>query len=347
MSYPIAERRGARRLDPESDRIPGAGPTSRMYGLAVRLHELLWTWGLKRPRPAPLPVVSVGALTVGGAGKTPFVRWLAGRLFENGRRPAILSRGYRSDGGRTPRVVDPADPDFARDGDEPCLLARSLPEVPIVVSPDRVRSAAVAAGRGADLLLLDDGFQHRRLSREVDIVLWDRGAESSQERLLPAGFLREPVSALRRADIVVLVDRGDGFPDPPPQGPPMDRVFEARLMGGARQRLEEGSAVHALSGIADPGSFERMLGRLGLDVTGATRHADHHSFSFEEIEDAARRANAEGADFLAVTAKDHVRWPGDADDRLPVPAVFDLDVELMNEHRFLKTIEQLLRERVS
>jgi tetraacyldisaccharide 4'-kinase len=220
-------------------------------------------------------------------------------------------------------VVDAAAPDARRDGDEPALLARSLgPDVPVVVCPDRARGAAVAQGRGADVLVLDDGFQHRALHRDVDILLWDRSAVAARGRVLPAGLLREPAAGLRRAHVLVLVDRGDGPPDLPAHAPPA--VFRVRLETGSRQDLEAGRPVHALSGIADPRSFEGALKRLGLRLTGATRFSDHHRFSAAEVSAAAGRAGDEGADFLAVTAKDWMRWPRDPE--LPVPAVFDLAV---------------------
>ena len=338
MSHPVVDRRGLRRIEPGGRRALGARSGSRLYGLGVRLADLLWAAGLRRPQAASLPVVSVGSLTVGGSGKTPFVRWLARRLLEDGQRPAILSRGYRSSGGARPRVVDPERPDVRRDGDEPCLLARSLPDVPGVVSPDRLAASRLAAARGADVLLLDDGFQHRRLSRDVDIVLWDRGAELSYGRLLPAGFLREPLTALARADAIVLVDRGNGVPEAPAGGPGPDCTFVARLRTTTRHPLEPGTRVHALSGIADPASFERALGGLGLTVTGATRHADHHPFTLAEVREAARRAAGQEAAFLAVTAKDRVRWPRDPDGSIPVPAVFDLEVEVEKETELLGLI---------
>jgi tetraacyldisaccharide 4'-kinase len=238
--------------------------------------------------------------------------------------------------------VDASRPDAERDGDEPALLARSLPDVPVVVSPDRVRGAEIARRRNADVLLLDDGFQHRRMHRDLDVVLWDEGAVGSRGRLLPEGFLREPMSALARADLLLRIDRGNGLPPAPPLGPPPERTFCARLVCGARQRLEEGMKVHALSGIADPASFERALADLGLEVTGATRHADHHRYSADEVRQAARRGGEEGAGYLAVTAKDFVRWPRDCDPPLPVPAVFDLEVEVEAEDRFLQTLESVL-----
>lgn len=287
--------------------------------------KALYDSGMLPARRVPLPVVSIGALSVGGSGKTPFVLWLARRLREEDVPVAILSRGYGGNGGATPRVVDPTHPDAARDGDEPALMARTLPDVPVIVSPDRARGAALADGRGARLLLLDDGFQHRKLARDLDVVLWEAAAAASRGRLLPAGCLREPLSALHRADLVVLMDRGQG----PPPAPPIDVevVMNAKLVPVARQRLLQGTRVHALSGIGDPESFERGLETLGLVVTGATRYADHHAWRASEIRETLDRANGEEADVIAVTAKDWVRWPRGSGD-LPIPAVFDLAAEV-------------------
>jgi tetraacyldisaccharide 4'-kinase len=341
VSYPVVDLRGLRRVGA----VPAALalPAAWIFALGARVHHGLYDLGwLRRSRVRLAPVVSVGSLTAGGAGKTPMTRWLAARLLERGRRPAILSRGYRSSGGAAPRIVDPEDPDAARDGDEPALLARSLPQVPVVVSPNRARGAAVAVGRGADVLLLDDGFQHRRLHRDVDVVLWDRAGESSRGRLIPAGALREPPSALRRAHLIVAVDRGEGAPSAPPAAVRPERVFRARLVPFARQRIGSERAVHALSGVADPEAFERSLTRLGLRVTGATRFADHHPFSVRDVREASDRAAREGADFLAVTAKDHVRWPHAATGELPAPAVFDVEVEMDAGERFVDTVVSLL-----
>jgi tetraacyldisaccharide 4'-kinase len=210
--------------------------------------------------------------------------------------------------------------------------------VPVVVALDRTLGAAFAVRHGADVLVLDDGFQHRRLHRDADVVLWDLAAEGG--RLLPRGRLREPREGLRRAHLLVLVDRGDGAPPPPPEVP-AERVFRARLATVAKQRIEEGLAVHVLSGIADPESFERALVRLGLRVTGATRFADHHPFTAREVAQAAARAVGEGADCLAVTAKDWARWPGGSRD-LPVPAVFDVEVEVDDPGSFVERIMSLL-----
>ena len=339
MSYPVHDLRGLRRMP--GDEPPGGVrvAAAALYGLGTRADSLVWDLSLRTPRRVEWPVVSVGALTAGGAGKTPVVRWLAAALRDLGHKPGILSRGYLGDGGDAPRVVDPARPDAARDGDEPVLLARSLPDVPVVVGVDRAQGAALAASRGAKILLLDDGFQHRRLHRDFDLVLWDRRAEAARGALLPAGPLREPLSALRRASAVLLVDRGDGAPVAPPGA---DTVWVARLVPGAQLRISRGSAVHAVSGVANPESFERSLGTLGLRVTGATRFSDHHPFTVGEIRAAVSRAAEQSADFLAITSKDWMRWPREAEG-LPVPCVLDLDVEVDSGELLVERIVQSLR----
>ncbi len=335
MKMSVRDRRGVRRLE-------GAGPlaltlpASWLYSIGSGLFHFLHDRGVIGKRRAALPVVSVGSVSAGGSGKTPVVRWLAQRLADAGRRPAILSRGYGSRRGPEPRVVAAEKPDATRDGDEPVLLARSLPGVPVIVDKDRARAARRAREMGATVALLDDGFQHRRLHRDLDIVLWDRRCWQARHRLLPAGSLRESVRGLVRADVLLLVDRGDGPPPEPPAGPP--RVFTARLLFDCLSAVQARAAVHALSGLADPASFEASLVRAGFRLTGATRYPDHHFFTAAEIREAEAQARAEGANHVVVTAKDYVRWPRGEKEDLPVPAVFDLRVEVDRETDFLRII---------
>jgi tetraacyldisaccharide 4'-kinase len=227
-----------------------------------------------------------------------------------------------------------------RDGDEPVLLAGSLPGVPVIVCRDRARAAELARAEGADVLLLDDGFQHRRLQRDLDIVLWDRRSAQARGRLLPAGSLREATRGLARADVLLLVDRGDGEPSPPDAGPP--RAFRVRLRVRCLSAAQPAAALHALTGLADAASFEASLVRAGFELTGATRYPDHHFFTMSEIRDAAARASREGAHHLAVTAKDYVRWPHRESTELPVPAVFDLGVEVDRETELLRIIAEAM-----
>ena len=177
-----------------------------LYGVGVRAHGACWDSGLVRPWMASAPVVSIGNLAVGGTGKTPAVIRLAGELRARGWRPAILTRGHgRRVRGRV--VLAPGDvipgPDVA--GDEPLEIFTALRDVPVVIAADRRGSAILAVERfGVDLLILDDGFQHRPLARTVDIVLVDATRPFGNGRLLPAGPLREPPRALRRASMIVL-----------------------------------------------------------------------------------------------------------------------------------------------
>ena len=337
MSHPVRDRRGARREDGGVLRALWAGPASWALAGAVGVFHRLHDRGLLRRHRVDVPVISVGGLTVGGSGKTPFARWLAAELLVAGRRPAILSRGYRGRG-RGVRVVSATEPDARRDGDEPALLARSLPDVPVIVAVDRRAGAQLARECGADVLLLDDGFQHRRLARNLDIVLWDRRSEASRGRLIPAGLLREARRGLGRAGLLVLIDRGDGPPTQPRCSLAPERVFAARLVGRPLSPLAPGIRLHALSGIADPGAFERSLVRQGYVVTGATRFADHHAFRPDEIREAVRLAGDQGAGHLAITAKDHSRWPDE--EGLPVPAVFDVDVEVTAAEALLAVVER-------
>lgn len=339
MSAPVRDRRGMRRLEGAGP-LPLTLPASWAYRLGSAVFHCLHDHGLLAERRVDLPVISVGAVSAGGSGKTPVVRWLAERLAATGRRPAILSRGYRSRGAAAPRLVADRTGDAVRDGDEPVLLAGSLPGVPVIVGRDRACAAELARAEGADVLLLDDGFQHRRLQRDLDIVLWDRRSAQARGRLLPAGSLREALRGLARADVLLLVDRGDGEPSRPEAGP--SRAFGVRLRLRCLSAAGPGAALHALTGLADGASFEASLVRAGFELTGATRYPDHHFFTMSEIREATAQAGREGAHHLAVTAKDYVRWPDREGTGLAIPAVFDLGVEVDRETELLRIITEAM-----
>ncbi len=342
---PIVERRGWRRF-PEGDAARRlASPLAWLWSLGARLAHAAADRGFPRAVRATIPVVSVGSLAFGGSGKTPIARWIARILASRGERPAVLLRGYRSGGGTVSRCVDPDRPDALRDGDEAALLASSLPGLPVVVGADRVRSARLAADLGATVAVLDDGHQHRRLARAMNLVIWDAGATSARA---PRGtFLREPRSGLARADALLLVDRGDGAPPRPPEAPEHVASVRVRLVSRIPSGAHRGRPVYALTGIADPLGFERSLVRAGLLVTGATRHSDHHRFAEDEIADAVHRGKALGADALAITAKDHVR----ARERFAACGldvlVFDLDAESPDEDSLAESIARAIGRRAS
>jgi len=254
-------------------------------------------------RTAPLPPVAtwiIGGLTVGGAGKTPVVELLARRALDHGLRPAVVCRGYRA---RIPAVARVPAPDGRRFGDEPSALRRSLPaEVAVWVGADRPATIR-AAGRSADLVLVDDGFQDPTLPRTAEIVVVDATAP---RRVMPAGPLREPLSALARADLVWLhkVDEA-GAKTLPAAVRSVVRPIGLRAPDGRVARLDHlaGADVVAACGIARPASFLAQLDGLRARIVAICARADHHRFTRRE------RAPLVGLGLLVTTSKDAERFP--------------------------------------
>ena len=322
----------ARHLDMiwKSSTAPG-GPT----GFFLKRASALYALGLARDqrrallrrRSLPVPVLSVGNVTVGGTGKTPFTLWLARHFRQRGFRPAILSRGYGGSESRTgPALVEPEDRDAAvRFGDEPVLMAKRLGDIPVWIGRDRRESGCRAVERsGANILLLDDGFQHIALHRDVDIVLLDAENPFGNGKLLPGGSLREPVRSLERADVFLLT-RADSpeaaadtrslleslFP-----GKPIfectHRITSCRFgLDGPRLRLEtlKGRPVVAFAGIAHPESFFKGIETLGMTPVGVVPYPDHHSYGPGDLRFLPETVQELGAQFLVTTEKDAVRLP--------------------------------------
>jgi tetraacyldisaccharide 4'-kinase len=269
------------------------------YGLAVRIRNSLYASGRLRARQVAVPVICVGNLTTGGTGKTPLVAWLAGAARDKGQRPAILTRGYRTD--------------TARLSDEPAELVALCPDAPVIVNPDRVAGAEEAIGKhGAEVLLMDDGFQHRRLARDLDIVTIDATAPFGYGHLLPAGLLREPVSELRRAQAVVLTRCDqvqlralETIEERVREISPLAVVARAihapaqvERSDGSRIALEElkGQRVFAFCGLGNPQAFFETVRRLSCVLAGSRTFDDHHEYTdgcLAQILAEARRCDAE------------------------------------------------------
>jgi tetraacyldisaccharide 4'-kinase len=297
-------------------------PLSSLYGALIGLRRRGYAAGWLASERIGRPVIVVGNLTVGGTGKTPLTLWLAQQLRARGRSVGILSRGYgRADG--APRTVGP-DSSWREVGDEPLLLARRS-GCATVVARDRVAGARMLAAGGAQLILCDDGLQHLRLARDCAIVVIDGARGFGNGRLLPAGPLREPATALVRADLVVL----NGAPEHPSLAQlPLAAALRMDLIAGDARRVDgaEGSRalgafrerpVHAVAGIGHPARFFRELRAQGLEVI---EHAfpDHHAFA------AADLAFGDALPVL-MTEKDAVKCAAFADARLwyvPVAARF-------------------------
>jgi tetraacyldisaccharide 4'-kinase len=280
------------------------------YGWAIRWRNARYNRGAAEIHQAGVPVVSIGNLTVGGTGKTPMVQWLAQHLRREGVRVAILSRGY----GAEQDAVN----------DEALELELALPDVPHLQNPDRAASAAVAVEElAAQLLLLDDGFQHRRLARDLDIVLLDASEPFGFDYLLPRGTLREPVESLSRAQVIVL-SRAD-MADAAARQSIRQRVsslnpgamwceVEHRAAGlldstGGAESLESiaGQPVAAFCGIGNPAGFRHTLQSLGCQIAAWREFPDHHNYTRADVDQLSRMISDAGARQVLCTRKDLVK----------------------------------------
>ncbi len=287
-------------------------PVSWLYGVVILLRRALYSMGILRSERLPVPVIVVGNISVGGTGKTPLVLWLADYLLASGFKPGIISRGYRksgnSSGEKVPRAVGATD-DPDRCGDEPVLLARRS-GCPVWIGADRVSAARalLAAHPQCNVILSDDGLQHYRLARDVEIAVIDGMRRFGNCLLLPAGPLREPLARLDTVDAVVI--RRDDRPPDTSGGRPAPR-FAMRLEAGKFRNLLHpqtvvdashfhGQQVHAAAGIGNPDHFFNSLKDLGLTFT-AHPFPDHHDYTQADL------AFADG-NAVVMTEKDAVKY---------------------------------------
>ena len=313
-------------------------------------------------------VISVGNITLGGTGKTPLVIYLAHKFKEKRVKVAVLTRGYKR---RKKELIELAGDDqnrihWTEAGDEPYLIASRLADVPVVVSKNRSISGAYAERKHQpDLLLLDDGFQHWRLSRDLDIVVIDSMNPFGNLKLFPAGILREPLSSLKRADIFLL-NNADQVPNKQDligvlrsynQDAPIiestykinstERLFSRSAnSGGLPSQVQEGELrgekVLAFSGIGNPVSFEKSLEFLEVEVLKHHKFPDHFFYQEADILNLQKDAQKLGADFLITTEKDSVRIP--MMNKLQIP-IYVLRIDLViikGEEILLREIEGLL-----
>jgi len=293
-------------------------PASWIYGASISLRNILYNAGILTVTRIGTPVISVGNLTTGGTGKTPFVEHLARRCLAVGSAPAVLSRGY----GRSTRgtlvvsdgksVAETA----LRAGDEPVQIARKIPGCAVVVDEERVRGARfIESSFRPDVIILDDGFQHRALHRDLDIVILEDEPDASRMPMLPAGNRREPMSALGRAGIVVVHRRGDGKGSPPVERGVERIVIRHRLRrffdGGTGTDITPGelraSGTVAFCGIGNPPAFGSTLRESGIVPAAELVFGDHHRYTPEDLRKIAACRKENGAAYCVTTEKDFVR----------------------------------------
>jgi tetraacyldisaccharide 4'-kinase len=299
-------------------------PFSPLYGFAMKLREKLYRRGFFQQQQLPVPVISVGNLVLGGTGKTPTVIHIAKLLVSHGYRPAIVSRGY---GGKVkPRVGIVSDGTNIRlspdeGGDEPVLIAKRLEGVPVLTGAKRIFPCWHAVTEfKADCIILDDGFQHLSVQRDLDIVLFDSTSLVGNSRIFPGGPLREPVSALERCDTFLLTgrnssnrDRAKRFSDILCEKFPekslhtcSPSIFLRDISGNVFNDLGL-QPTFGFCGIANPERFSHSLRDAGINLTGFESLNDHMEYTQALTSELADRAIKSGAKYLVTTEKDSVK----------------------------------------
>jgi tetraacyldisaccharide 4'-kinase len=302
-------------------------PLSPLYSLIMQARSCLYTRGLCKREKMEVPVISVGNLSMGGTGKTPIVQYIARLFASNFYKPAIISRGYGGKAKDQVNIVSDGKTllmDAIQAGDEPRLLAQSLPGIPVITGTVRSYPCRYAIDcLGATLLILDDGFQHLSRRRDVDLVLFDTSTLEQNKRVFPGGELREPFSALRRAHAFLLTGMADHhqpqvdrfcsflkkyFPNQP--------VFVSSYTPSHCQGEDSStpisldslpSPLHGFCGIANPSRFRETLVKSGLQLSGFTELKDHQHYSSELLKKIVGSARAAGARAMITTEKDMVK----------------------------------------
>lgn len=318
------------------------GPLSAVYGSAAQFRAWTYAKEWRRSKRLSKPVISVGNLTVGGTGKTPIVLWLAERFVKQGKRVAVLSRGYRGSGGTSDEIE--------------LLKARLGNRVLFGVGANRYEQGLRLEREGVDLFLLDDGFQHLQLARDVNLLLVDAASPLPNERVLPAGLLREPVSAMERADLIVVTRVGtakeaiaatNDFAGRPVY------MASTKLLGFRRRGREEklisreeigAGPFFAFCGIGNPEAFYKDLEKWGLWVAGKRAFRDHHLYQQGDGAELIGDAKANAALALVTTEKDLQNLKSLEFESMPVYAAV-IDFEITQEAEFLRAIDDLLAVR--
>jgi len=316
-------------------------PLSLLYGVFVRLRVWLYAKGLLKQKRLNAPVVSVGNLTVGGTGKTPMVIWIAEKLLAEGKHVAILSRGYRGANGTSDEIE--------------LMKFRLQGRVVFGVGKDRFSEGQrLETQQPIDVFLLDDGFQHLQLARDLDILLMDASRRLAGESLLPAGRLREPLSAMSRANILVFT-RTENMPGTVDAIQKLNQfpVFAAatqlvgfRRLGGEISLLSSSDVgagpFFAFCGLGNPDAFFRDLRDWGLAICGQMVFPDHHRYTEEDVLQIQLGAKRAGANAFVTTEKDEQNLDSAGFDHAPV-YISVIDLAVSPETDFKNALDQTLQ----
>ncbi len=328
---------------------------SLLYGGAVRARSLFYSVGLLKTKRLPCPVVSIGNITVGGTGKTPLVMALAKGLMEKGISVAILSRGYKGKKVSGPIVSDGKTTFFSPEesGDEPFLMAKACRGIPVLVGKDRFTNGSIALQRfGVKGLLLDDGYQHLSLYRNINILLIDAYIGFGDHTLLPRGVLREPLSHLHRTDLFLFTKVENPETVQPLERRiheihPASQVFHSHYEpvsllnpNDSEEELDflKGRKILALSGVANPVYFSSLLRKCGAEVVGEAIFPDHHFYTPEDLSSVEEKSKR--ADCVVTTEKDMVKLKQLNIHHLPIRAL-RVKVKIWEEEEFCQRVMKI------
>ncbi|UCC78907.1 MAG: tetraacyldisaccharide 4'-kinase [Candidatus Zixiibacteriota bacterium] len=309
------------------------------------LINLLWDlyWRITRSERISSRVISVGNITVGGSGKTSLAEYIASRLLSGGVKTAVVARGYKRPASSSLAICDSQSHDWESCGDEAAALARSIEGLKIYVDSSKTYAALKASEDGHEVVVVDDGFQHRRLGRDLDIVCIDSFNPFGNGWLLPYGILREPIRSLKRADVFVVFVENNDIDISNLSLPSGKQVFKARkkiksIESDKNELIDlKGKKVIGFCGIANPDSFYNTLENTGADIVAFERFKDHYIYRIEDIESLTGLMEKADANTAVTTLKDFVKierdWPHDK--KL---CYIKINLDIDNEEEFIRLI---------
>ncbi len=292
-------------------------PFTFIYRIIIFFWDIYWR--SKKPVVVPARVISVGGITIGGAGKTSVAEFIVQNMLSGGKDAVVVARGYKRLQSRPVILTSENYSSWEACGDEPAALIKSIPGLTIYIDSDKTTAAKRASGDGREIIIIDDGFQHRKLKRDVDIVCLDGNNPFGNGFLIPSGRLREPIKSLRRADIIIVIDGPSdisGFVMDLPQGMP---VFRGRKIVNSVVSFQgdtislKGSKVLAFCGLGNPQSFRASLLETGCDISELIEFRDHYRYKSPDLERLVRKCSENNAQYIVTTLKDAVKlekiWP--------------------------------------
>ena len=334
-------------------------PMAWLTGIVISIIDFLYSHGFLKIEEPPLPLISVGNLTYGGTNKTPFVRMLAEYALSKKIKVGIVTRGYSGKSNEV-LIIRGGEGERSITGDEPLLLSKKLPSVPVAVARHRMDGIKKLKEQGVELVIADDAFQHRSMSRDADIVLIDSVCPWGSGKLIPAGMMREKISALKRADIVVLTkskristEELEKLKSKVSEYISPEKIFTSEIVSNEwilfnnSKIPAKNEKVLAFSAIGSPESFVKTLEELDLAVVNSVSFRDHHNYSREDLENIYNSAKNFKADFMSCTEKDLYNMPelGKWDFDIPL-AVPKIEVKLNESGKFFEELTQVLRPKI-